>query len=80
MSKGGIRSFFADKNVNVVVPRDAAGTFYTNWRKHDPKIGKPQWETFLTTELPPLINKQFNGTGRAALIGVSMGGQVLSRC
>ena len=75
MSKGGIRSFFADKNVNVVVPRDAAGTFYTNWRKHDPKIGKPQWETFLTTELPPLINKQFNGTGRAALIGVSMGGQ-----
>ena len=75
MSKGGIRSFFADKNVNVVVPRDAAGTFYTNWRKHDPKIGKPQWETFLTSELPAFLasQRQVRPTGSAA-VGLSMAG------
>jgi len=75
ITKGRAGQFFADKNVNVVLPMGGAGTFYTNWRKRDPKLGKPQWETFLTRELPPLVDKQFNGTGRNALIGLSMGGQ-----
>ena len=75
ITKGRAGEFFADKNVNVVLPMGGAGTFYTNWRSDDPKLGKPQWETFLTRELPPLVDRQFDGTGRNALIGLSMGGQ-----
>lgn len=75
ITKGKAGEFFAGKNVNVVLPMGGAGTFYTNWTKRDAKLGKPQWETFLTSELPPLIDERFNGTGRNALVGLSMGGQ-----
>ncbi|MFW0786192.1 alpha/beta hydrolase family protein [Gordonia sp. CPCC 206044] len=75
ITKGRAGKFFADKNVNVVLPTGGAGSFYTNWTRRDPAIGKPQWETFLTKELPPLVDKKFNGTGRNAVIGLSMGGQ-----
>ncbi|WP_376767247.1 alpha/beta hydrolase [Gordonia asplenii] len=75
ITKGRAGEFFADKNVNVVLPVGGAGTFYTDWRKRDRKLGKPMWETFLTKELPPLIDARFNGTGRNAVIGLSMGGQ-----
>lgn len=75
ITKGKAGEFFAGKNVNVVLPVGGAGTFYTDWRKRDRKLGKPMWETFLTKELPPLIDARFNGTGRNAVIGLSMGGQ-----
>lgn len=75
ITKGRAGKFFADKNVNVVLPTGGAGSFYTNWVREDAKLGKPQWETFLTKELPPLIDKRFDGTGRNAVIGLSMGGQ-----
>lgn len=75
ITKGRAGRFFADKNVNVVLPTGGAGSFYTNWVRKDSKLGKPQWETFLTRELPPLINKRFDGTGRNAVVGLSMGGQ-----
>lgn len=75
ITKGRAGRFFADKNVNVVLPTGGAGTFYTDWQNTDPKLGKPMWETFLTKELPPLINSRFDGTGRNAVIGLSMGGQ-----
>lgn len=75
ITKGHAGAFFANKNVNVVLPVGGAGTFYTDWQHADPKLGKPMWETFLTKELPPLINSRFNGNGRNAVIGLSMGGQ-----
>ncbi len=75
ITKGKAGEFFAGKNVNVVLPVGGAGTFYTDWQKRDRKLGKPMWETFLTKELPPLVNARFNGTGRNAVIGLSMGGQ-----
>ncbi|GAB91849.1 alpha/beta hydrolase [Gordonia rhizosphera] len=75
ITKGRAGKFFADKNVNVVLPTGGAGSFYTNWVRRDPTIGKPQWETFLAKELPPLIDKRFDGTGRNAVVGLSMGGQ-----
>ncbi|MDL9947257.1 alpha/beta hydrolase family protein [Gordonia sp. ABSL11-1] len=75
ITKGKAGRFFADKNVNVVLPTGGAGSFYTNWVRRDAKIGKPQWETFLTQELPPLIDEKFDGTGRNAVVGLSMGGQ-----
>ncbi|GAA1482395.1 hypothetical protein GCM10009624_28350 [Gordonia sinesedis] len=75
ITKGRAGRFFAGKNVTVVLPTGGKGSFYTDWMKTDPKLGRPMWETFLTEELPPLIDKRFNGTGRNAVIGLSMGGQ-----
>ncbi|GAC00959.1 putative mycolyltransferase [Gordonia namibiensis NBRC 108229] len=75
ITKGRAGRFFADKNVNVVLPAGASGTFYTDWKRKDAKLGKPMWETFLTKELPPLVDERFNGNGRNAIIGLSMGGQ-----
>lgn len=75
ITKGHAGRFFADKNVNVVLPVGGASSFYTDWQRTDPKVGKPMWETFLTSELPPVIDKTFNGSGRNAVIGLSMGGQ-----
>lgn len=66
--------YFADKDVTVVLP-GGQGAFYTNWRYVDAAFGRPQWETFLTVELPPLIDRRFHGNGRNAIAGLSMGGQ-----
>ncbi|MDL9937717.1 alpha/beta hydrolase family protein [Gordonia sp. ABSL1-1] len=75
ITKGRAGRFFADKNVNVVLPTGGKGSFYTDWAATDPKLGKPMWESFLTKELPGLVDKRFNGNGRNAVIGLSMGGQ-----
>lgn len=75
ITKGGAAKFFAGRNVNVVMPAGGAGSFYTNWIRKDPKLGKPQWETFLTEELPAVIAVQFGSNGRNAVMGLSMGGQ-----
>ncbi|MCZ0912263.1 alpha/beta hydrolase family protein [Gordonia amicalis] len=72
---GGVEEFFADKDVNVVLPTGAYGTFYADWERRDPTVGKPMWETFLTKELPPLIDARFDTTGSRGIAGVSMGGQ-----
>lgn len=74
ITKGGAEDYFADKDVTVVLP-SGKGAFYTNWQARDAVVGKPQWETFLTRELPPLINTTFNGNGNNAIAGLSMGGQ-----
>lgn len=75
VTKGGAPQFFADKNVNVVMPAGGGSTFYTDWQAPDPRFGKPMWESFLTNELPPLINRTFYGNGRNAIAGLSMGAQ-----
>ncbi|ORM38211.1 esterase [Williamsia sp. 1135] len=69
-----ITSFFAGQNVNVVVPMGGAASYFTDWRNDDPKLGKQKWATFLTRELPPLMDAQFNGNGRNAIAGISMAG------
>lgn len=68
-------SFFADKNVNVVLPIGGRGSYYADWQRSDPALGLYKWETFLTAELPPLIDGRFDGNGVNALMGLSMGAQ-----
>ncbi|AMY53557.1 MULTISPECIES: alpha/beta hydrolase [Nocardiaceae] len=75
LRKGQAAEFFADKNVNVVLPLAGPGSFYTDWQRDDPKLGRYQWETFLTEELPPLIDAAVDGNGRNAIAGLSMGAQ-----
>ena len=67
-------AFFRGKNVNVVLPVGGKAGYYTNWQREDPALGHYRWETFLTEELPPLIDGLFAGNGVNAIGGLSMGG------
>lgn len=66
--------FMADKNVNTVTVLDGRYTYYTDWVADDPRLGRNRWTTFLTQELPPLLDAELNGSGRNAIAGVSMSG------
>ncbi|MDV2477635.1 esterase family protein [Rhodococcus zopfii] len=68
-----IVDFFADKNVNVVLPVGGTASYYTDWRNPDPVLGTNRWETFLTRELPPIVDAAFDGNGIDAIGGLSMG-------
>ncbi|WP_280354266.1 alpha/beta hydrolase [Nocardia otitidiscaviarum] len=74
-ARGGALEFFADKPVNVVFTLGGASSYYTDWKRPDPNLGVNRWETFLTRELPPLIDAHFDGNGRYAVQGVSMGAE-----
>lgn len=69
-----VRQFFADKNVNVVMPIGGAYTMYTDWLTDDPALGRARWQTYLTAELPAVVDARFATTGRNAIAGVSMSG------
>ncbi|GAC47291.1 alpha/beta hydrolase [Gordonia aichiensis] len=68
------KKFFADKNAYVVTPIGGAFSYYTDWQRDDPVLGRNKWQTFLTKELPPLIDKRFPTTGKVAVAGISMAG------
>ncbi|MEU5842972.1 alpha/beta hydrolase family protein [Rhodococcus sp. NPDC047139] len=64
--------FFADENVNVVTPIGGAFSYYTDWLEDDPALGRNKWTTFLTEELPPVVDAVLGASGRNAIAGVSM--------
>ncbi|MGB3303721.1 alpha/beta hydrolase [Gordonia sp. (in: high G+C Gram-positive bacteria)] len=66
--------YFRTKNVNVVTPLKGIFSYYTDWEKDDEVLGKQKWQTFLTKELPPLIDKEFKTTGKNGIAGISMSG------
>ncbi|MBL1074509.1 esterase family protein [Nocardia sp. 2] len=69
-----VLTFLKDKNVNVVQPVGGQFSYYTDWRAPDPKLGVNMWKTFLTEELPPLVDKALNTNGLNAIAGLSMAG------
>jgi diacylglycerol O-acyltransferase / trehalose O-mycolyltransferase / mycolyltransferase Ag85 len=69
-----IPGFFGNKNVNVVSPVGGQYSYYTDWIVDDPAIGRNKWQTYLTKELPPVINRELNANGRNAIGGLSMSG------
>ncbi|MEU8898598.1 alpha/beta hydrolase family protein [Nocardia sp. NPDC048505] len=66
--------FLAGKHVNVVQPVGGKWSYYTDWRAPDPKLGLYKWKTFLTEELPPLIDAEFGTTGVNGIAGLSTSG------
>lgn len=66
--------FLAGKNVHVVQPIGGAASYYTDWRSPDPRLGIVKWKTYLTEELPPLIDAALHTSGVNAIAGVSMSG------
>ncbi|MFF3223758.1 alpha/beta hydrolase [Nocardia suismassiliense] len=69
-----VREFFADKHVNVVMPVGGAFSLYTDWIADDPAVGRNRWQTYLTRELPGVLDAELGTTGRNAIAGVSMSG------
>ncbi|MCQ4608157.1 alpha/beta hydrolase-fold protein [Corynebacterium pseudogenitalium] len=68
-----IEQFYADKNVNVILPVGGESSFYSDWQR--PNNGKNyKWETFLTKELVPVLNNEFRSSDSRAVVGISMGG------
>ncbi|WP_373291534.1 alpha/beta hydrolase [Nocardia camponoti] len=74
-------TFFADKHVNVVMPMEGAFSYYTDWHAPDAMLaknlknnGRNMWATFLTKELPPVIDAALNTTGVNSIAGISMAG------
>ncbi|WP_067854504.1 alpha/beta hydrolase [Nocardia shimofusensis] len=66
--------FLAAHPVNVVQPIGGAWSYYTDWRARDPVLGVNKWTTFLTEELPPVIDGALGTDGLNALAGLSMSG------
>ncbi|NMM85818.1 esterase [Rhodococcus sp. SRB_17] len=73
-TKTDVVDFFADKNVNVVTPIGGAYSYYTDWQQPDPVLGLNKWTTFLTEELPPIVDATLGTTGVNAIAGLSMAG------
>lgn len=65
-----IQGFFGNKNVNVVSPLGGQFSWYTDWIGDASK----QYQTYMTRELPPLINKELKTNGRNAVGGLSSTG------
>lgn len=72
---GEIADRMADEDVHVVNPAGAYAAYWTDWEAEDPTLGYNQWETFLTEELPGIVDSQLDTTEKSAIGGISMGGQ-----
>lgn len=81
LRKGDVQGTMANEHVTTVMPVEAGGTNYTDWNATDPYLGRAKWETFLTQELPGVMEQQsgiaFNG--ERYIGGLSMGGSAAIR-
>src|SRR5699024_408961 len=70
-----IQQYFQDDNVYVVTPLEGMFSYYTDWQQPVPELhGENKWTTFLTQELPSIMNKAFDTNGKNGIIGMSMSG------
>ncbi|WP_278312535.1 alpha/beta hydrolase [Lolliginicoccus levis] len=69
-----LEDFFANKHVKVVSPIGGRYSLYTDWNTDDPILGRNKWITYLSHELPSVIDATFPSTGRNAVGGLSLSG------
>lgn len=69
-----------ERAVNVIAPTGGPSSMWSDWQVDDPVLGPNKWETFLTEELPDLLDQGLDGTapslahnGSWGTLGVSMG-------
>lgn len=74
MTHTDVARWSANKNVNIVMPLGGNSSLYTDWNSYDPILGTNKWNTYMTRELPPIIDKAFHGNGRDAIAGLSSTG------
>src|SRR6266568_4252583 len=63
--------FLAGKNANIVEPLGGAWSWYTDWIRDDPVLGRNKWKTFFLDELPPLVDAALGTNGVNAIAGLS---------
>ena len=73
ITKGHAQRVFSDTDATVVIPAQGAGSMWQDWDNDDPKLGRHQWETFVTEELAPVVESEISHNGKRGLIGLSMG-------
>nr|WP_169917991.1 alpha/beta hydrolase family protein [Rhodococcus zopfii] len=66
--------FLTDKNINVVSPLAGRFSYYTDWYSPDPALGNNKWTTFITEELPPIVDAALGTNGVNAIAGLSSSG------
>ncbi|CAM2922236.1 alpha/beta hydrolase family protein [Prescottella defluvii] len=69
-----VLDLFDDENVNVVTPLEGAFSYYTDWEKDDPKLGRQKWQTFMLEELPPVVDAEFGTNKVQSIAAISMTG------
>lgn len=64
-----------------MIPSQDAGSMWTDWREDDPKLGRHRRETFVTTELAPVVEAGLNHTSKVGQgtvdLTVRIGGTLL---
>lgn len=79
VDRADLQQLLRGEHVMAVMPLGASGTVYADWHAEDPILGWSQWETFLTKELPPLLEATFPFNGERYIGGLSMGGTAAAR-
>lgn len=72
MQWGAIEQF-KNENVNLVIPTGGQGTMWADWIAPDPVLGISKFETFITRDLPNLVEPELNTNGKRGIGGISMG-------
>lgn len=71
---GHVQDVFADEHVTLVMPARADGSLHADWQQDDPVLSRNKWQTFLTEELPPLLESgEIPFNGKRGMAGLSMG-------
>lgn len=73
LGAGRVPELMKDEQVTVVMPTGARASMWADWYADDPVTGRNRWETFLTQELPPLLERDVPFNGHRAIGGISMG-------
>lgn len=77
---GKIAELMQGENVHVVTPTGGPSTYWSDWIRDDEIFGYNKWETFLTEELPGLVEtelatRETQHNGKNGIGGASMGAQ-----
>lgn len=71
--QAGAREWFADQNVNLVIPTGGQGSLWADWEQQDPNLGIVRWESFLIHDLPGLVEPHLDSNDKRGVGGISMG-------
>ena len=77
---GRLPERMAEENVHLVTPTGGPSTYWSDWIREDEVFGYNKWETFLTEELPGLVEtelatRETKHNGKNGIAGASMGAQ-----
>ena len=72
-SKTDVEQLAANRQAIVVLPDTSWCSAYSDWWNHG-NGGRPRWETYVTTEVPQILERGYRANTTRAVAGNSMGG------